>query len=751
MGLPIMIVEAKDPNVRVDVGYREACLYARHLNQQYKHDVNPCNFVIACNGSELAYGHWDSNMSRVLKVKDLAIGSVELDTLIKFCHHRLLVVYAAKYLSAIRLARSVQPYALAGGQALINSKKPFNSFAAELAPLLRRYFTSATQNSDPDIYEKGYVGSEDVTEYDRILESLLKERIANRRKLSQELSPTRAKEPKLAAALKKFKEDPSTEGQLQLITGGVGTGKSLFARRYKELLQPAEQRLWSHWAFIDFNSAPESLSTAEDWLCRQFVESFHRENPTFDPYANDNLTRIFSQDLQRRRGIYDETRKRVSHSEAEKLRIDDLQKWQDDPKRLAFGICRHFGRDRNEAVVVVMDNVDRLNLENQLAAFQLSLWFLDQSKAFTILQMRDETYERFKDKPPLDTYRSGVVFHISPPRFLDVVKRRLELSLEFLSQNAPQRLEYNLSSGARITYPNSMIGEFLKSIYLELFDRKHNVSRVLQGLAGRDVRRALDMFVSILNSGHLQEEAITSTAKGAGAFAIPEYRILKILMRTEYRFFNDNSGFVANIFHFDETWHQPNNFILPEILFWLCDNRKTRGEIGLEGFFSVQRIADELQRRGFVREDITAACSWLLRKQLIEADSMNQSHVELIDSVKVTASGFIHLRILCERLEYVYGVLTVTPMSDHEVAKQIAQHIARENQVSIGGFQQVACAEIFDQYLQAEFSQLRAAYSEFGSERTGASFVIKQVQNAIGYFKNPVLGQANQKRNMLDE
>jgi hypothetical protein len=128
-----------------------------------------------------------------------------------------------------------------------------------------------------------------------------------------------------------------------------------------------------------------------------------------------------------------------------------------------------------------MDNVDRLDLESQLAAFRLSLWFLDQSKTFIILQMRDETYERFKDKPPLDTYRSGVVFHITPPRFLDVVKRRLELSLEFLSRNTPEKLEYSLSSGIRITYPNSMLGQFLKSIYLELFDRKHNVRGSCRG------------------------------------------------------------------------------------------------------------------------------------------------------------------------------------------------------------------------------------------------------------------------------
>jgi hypothetical protein len=78
---------------------------------------------------DLAFGHWDSNTNRTVKVDNLRVGSNEVATLIKFCHHRLLVLYAAKYLAAIRLARSVQPYTLAGGQAVINSKKPFKSRA----------------------------------------------------------------------------------------------------------------------------------------------------------------------------------------------------------------------------------------------------------------------------------------------------------------------------------------------------------------------------------------------------------------------------------------------------------------------------------------------------------------------------------------------------------------------------------------------------------------------------------------------
>jgi len=65
-----------------------------------------------------------------------------------------------------------------------------------------------------------------------------------------------------------------------------------------------------------------------------------------------------------------------------------------------------------------MDNVDKMELQNQLDAFQLTLWYMDRSKAFIILQMRDETYERYKNRPPLDTFRSGITFHIAPPASL---------------------------------------------------------------------------------------------------------------------------------------------------------------------------------------------------------------------------------------------------------------------------------------------------------------------------------------------
>ena len=296
-----------------------------------------------------------------------------------------------------------------------------------------------------------------------------------------------------------------------------------------------------------------------------------------------------------------------------------------------------------------------------------------------------------------------------------------------------------------------MIGDFLRGIYLELFERKSNVSRILQGLAGRDVRQALEMFVSILNSGHLREEAITSTAKGGGEFSIEEYVILRILMRTEYRFFSNKSGFVTNIFHIEDNWENPSNFLISDILFYLSDNRKVNGCIGLEGYFTVDSVADILQLYGYTKNDVISACKFLVKRQLIEADHLNKIDVGSNDSVKITASGFIHLKILCERLEYIYGVLCTTPIADDKIAGQIADYVQREGQTdSISPHQMAACIDIFHSYLHNQHRLLSSNYPRFGEQRTGASFTLSQISSALDYFRNPRVGN-RRRAGLLDK
>ena len=332
--------------------------------------------------------------------------------------------------------------------------------------------------------------------------------------------------------------------------------------------------------------------------------------------------------------------------------------------KLTKGIARYLQGDRDENLIVVFDNVDRRETEAQLVAFQTALWFMEQTRCLVILQMRDSTFEAYKNEPPLDTYPTGQIFHISPPRFVDVVKKRLELSLEYLAAEAPEQIKFQTQSGATISYPRGRAGDFLRGVYIELFQRPSNVARILEALAGRNVRRALDMFMAIITSGHMPEDVIASVTQGTGFRLFPEYRILRALMRQDYRFFNNNSGFVANIFNADSRWERPNNLLIPELLFFLIADRKVRGDNGQVGFVALTRLTTLMESLGFVRSDIRDAVHYCVVKELLEVDTSSMDTVRDRDSLKATASGWAHMRILSSRVEYIASVLPTTPMND---------------------------------------------------------------------------------------
>jgi hypothetical protein len=731
---PCLLVEAKSPEVSVEVGYHEAALYAAYLNQNYPTGINPAHFLLATNGNEFLCGFWDSRPALSGNVADLRPQTKQMNELKRLCGRQALEHHALKCLDASRPKKSLLPYNLAGGSALLRATINPNTFAAPLAPLLGRYFSSSQQSSIQEIVERAYVSSDEVTEYDRILESLLKERVTARKgSVVEYLHPERTGEETLERTIAGFAPNEK-RGHLQLIQGAVGSGKSLFMERYKQKLQSPVAKAKTKWATVDFIGSLPTLAGAEQWLCRKFVDSFQSENPDIDFSSMSVLRGIYSRKLQTRKPLYTEL-ERSSSEQAATRRTEDLINWQDDPEETTRGIAEYVMGSRQESLVVVMDNVDRLDLENQLAAFQLTLWFMQLTHAFVILQMRDETYERFKDKPPLDTYRTGVVFHISPPRFVDVVKRRLELSIEYLAQAGADDRSYEIESGIRIRYSSRDLEGFLKRLYNALFDRRRNISRVLEAIAGKDVRKALEIFVAIITSGYLSTTAIASHTLGSGEVSLKEHTILRILMRTNRRFFSKDSGFIQNIFTYDDESEKPDNFLIVEILFFLFNHRKTVGRINIEGYFTCSQVADALQKLGYVPNDVFLALKLLVRTELIVTDRMTPTAVDLEDSVRILAAGWVHLRLLSERFEYLFGVIPTTPIRDQRVAEQLGELVRIESERGeLDFFQKVRVVELFYHYLWNERAVAKTPFN--AGPDSGADYVLRHIGGALDQIKN---------------
>ncbi|MEK6756218.1 MAG: hypothetical protein AABZ02_08715 [Bacteroidota bacterium] len=735
--LPAMVVEVKPPRIKAEVAYEEAQQYAYALNSRYPTGVNPVEFVVGINGSQLLIGNWDAPPRLRFNVASLAQGDASQE-LYNFCGWRVLEEHAARVTAKMIRPNYFRPYSFAGGQAILRRNVPLNNFALELAPILKRYFSSEARIDNDEILTKGYVSSEETTKYDALLETFLRDSLQERHdQWGLNLNPTSREEAKLTGKLGQFTQTNSPDGHLQLIIGGVGSGKSIFTRRYQRHLMPASLRNRTKWAFIDFNDWSGDDKNIERWVCDQFLATFEAQNPEFEIYDADNFEKIFAPLLAKRERTLYVRLKSVAPVEYEIERSRDIRTWTDDRAVFVENLCRYFISDCGEVLVSIFDNVDRLSRDEQIRIFSVAQWFKSLTKSFCVLQLRDETYELYKNEKPLDTYRTAVRFYIRPPRFVDVIKKRVWLAHDYITANLADTLSYRTEDGKRITYKSADLANFLTKLYQEIFHTQRNAARIVESLAGRDTRKSLETFSRIVTSGHLSELSITSIAKGAGGVPLTESDLLCILMRTDYKLFGEATGPISNVFFAESDWARPTILLGLEILNFLIEKRRVVGELGVQGYFTVRHVQDDMENLGFSRSDVLLCVHHLLDRELLVADELKVKAVHEDLSIKVHASGFMHQRILCERLEYLYGILTVVPFRDRQRCEKIAQTIQIELNSRIGHNRKVSAVQLFREQLAEDIEHHVKSFSVSRNELRGAEYTLERVDAALKKAMDP--------------
>ena len=82
-GLPIIIIEAKKPKEDLCEAYRQACLYANEVNRSFPNNINPCEYIIACDGLEIHAGNADSSPIYKISVENWVSTSLDFDGFLK--------------------------------------------------------------------------------------------------------------------------------------------------------------------------------------------------------------------------------------------------------------------------------------------------------------------------------------------------------------------------------------------------------------------------------------------------------------------------------------------------------------------------------------------------------------------------------------------------------------------------------------------------------------------------------------------
>ena len=733
-GLPLVIGEAKEPGVRIEVALREGRLYAGEINKRYPPNVNPIAYVLATNGEQLAITQWDSETEVIIATaSEVQPGTALLATFQSAIGKTALEDRARKLAPHFAARRMFAISSTIGGQARLNRQLGVNEFAEPLFPVLTRYFDDSAETPD-EVIDRAYVSSDELSRYEGVLETYLKDRTVNiGNSQLRTIQTSKNSANLLTDEIHKFAAKPAQLSRVQIVVGSVGAGKSLFIRRYYKQLRTKEVAEKTLWAFIDFN-VTGSRSDINEFVAEAFLESLETLNG-FDFYEEDQLDKIFAQNMTKFERS-NRSLKTANPADYASRKADERNRLMNDKPSFAAAIARYYAGEHGQGLVVVFDNVDKLSSERQLQIFESAQWFKDLTKSLVIVNLRDATFEAHRDEKPLDAFINAINFYIRPPRFAQVIRKRLELLLEILPGEVAKSQEYTLKTGQKVKYQSTRLGEFVMQIYLSLFDSR-DMTSMLEALVAKDVRRALGMFSDIIISPHVSTNQITGAAIAGSSFRIPERHLIRALMRGRYQYFMDKGIYIHNLLGADLTHLRPSNLISVDILEYLIRNRKERIEYNQEGYVSIGKLADEMGRLGYEEADANAAILSLVKKGMIESESFAEIELSPQDPVRAHGSGFVHSRLLLRQDEYLVGVTTAMNVASQEVASSIGSIWAGWNpQSEMNLSNKVRILKILRDYVHLEYSRRvrrHAFYEEFGH---GGRHLLQCIENAHSFLES---------------
>jgi hypothetical protein len=463
---------------------------------------------------------------------------------------------------------------------------------------------------------------------------------------------------------------------LVLLVGSVGSGKSFFYRRYFEVLIPQHLRNALKVVRVDLNDAVGSEQQKEGWILDKVLEGWRQiEGDSFE--SIENLKRIFAVDLNRLKkgplhALY-------NHSiEQYELEVgQQLLNLMNDKLHFCKQVIRLYAGDSQKCVVIFFDNADTRTNAEQLEIFKIVQKLRREFRCISVLALRDETFDAYKDVPPLDTYQKPFAFRIHPPRFASVARKRLELALEDLAI-ADKRKEFTTNKGARVTYETADLPEYLRKIYESIFGTHRRAGQILEAVSGRNIRKSLEMFCEILRSGYLAGETIFKTiepsaSKSKSSQTITDKTILRALMRVQRRYYSSSHGYILNVFDCSSEDVSADMCLRTFILECLASRRKEPSSNKLEGFVQLRELCAVASVASYSSTAVKDEVAFLVKKGAISADAVSGTNTDLEDYFRVSAYGYFLVRWLVQRVEYLGNCAFDFVCTDTTTAKEISR------------------------------------------------------------------------------
>ena len=436
-GLPLVVIEAKSPNVPIEEAFSDAHLYGTQLNLEFKSGINPCQWIVTCNGHFFHVYKMDSREPLIqIPFQDIYVGSIAFDGFVQMLKRQSLYQQAGAIQQHLKSKHYKKPIQNLGGISVQNEEIFPNEFGSMLSLRYQHIFSPRSTEDRVNIVDNAYVMTKRRRQYfdeiDRVIAASSFSIKAEGSLINDTSNPK-----EIIRALSKGKQ---LYNHLFLLIGAVGSGKSTFVDYLRIKKLPTQIKNDTIGVNINLNDSPLGVDETQKWIINQTISKLEQQYCNNDKREEDSipLDKLFAPELLKFQrqvlcGLPASSPLFVQYYTGERKRL------YEDKAGYLRALNRYYCGNTNKLLVLVLDNCDKRNLNEQLSVFQIVQWLRDQLKCLVFLPIRDVTYNTHKDKPPLDTVIKDYIFHIEPPAFTEVLEKRIKLALKEESNVSTQR------------------------------------------------------------------------------------------------------------------------------------------------------------------------------------------------------------------------------------------------------------------------------------------------------------------------
>lgn len=673
-GLPFIVIEVKKPDEDLEEAFREARLYALEANALYKSELNPCKLIIATDGLTLFAGTWDDNEPKFkIEVSDWLSTNINFSAFSESFGLRKITKDSSLLRKEMRTNVTYKkPTHMLGGKHIQNQQIK-NSFGESISIQYRHLFNPTVEAERTDVVVNAYVQVQKhqshVSPIDRLIRKKIRPSVQDTTEILDNISPQEI--------VDKLKVARNYNNQVLLLVGSVGSGKSTFTTYLKEVALDQAIKSRISWVRLDLNEAPVNSQEIYKWLKKEICETLKTENSDFETHSLESIKMIYSKEISEFNKVALALFNENSDSYKEKL-FSKITELQSDQDVTLSAFIRHFVHNQNKELIIVLDNCDKRNLEEQLLMFEVANWLKENTKSIVFLPLRETTFDHHRHQKPLDTVVKDLIFRINPPSLEKVIYNRVKYAKR-LSEKSENHFYY-LPNGIKVNYPSKDELSYLKSILKSLFQNPF-FKKLLTGIAGRDIRKGIEVFLDFCKSGHISESEIFQMKQSEGNFELPNHIISRVFIRGNRLYYSDSETKVKNLFYSDPSDQLPDPFARPAILNWLKENNRKKGPSGIIGFHQVSQVIKELNILGHSIDRLKNEILNLIESTLIISESQDSTKIDDEELISINAPGLVHLDLL-NNIDYLSSCAEDVWYRDQTLAEKVTQRIAGKTNYS---------------------------------------------------------------------